>query len=356
MFSKQFRMMNVLILLLGLVAYQAALAARPVKVNAANPSEAEQGTSGLVVTISGSGFDTTPGAVTEVSFLLPCATEPCSDTGGVEVAVFSVTSSSEILATIAVADDAVVDYRDIQIRMTRGRGGKGTTLFNVREKATGGPVYITCSDEYFDGVTGICTDVNGGECDLVVGNTPRIKQMTEDCITRATIVLPDEGALNTDGNVANAQENRTLTAAGPFAGDAVITNGGHSATVRGLNIVVGADVTTAVDCDGNTAGDLATGIRFVLDQDTPEPDRPSGSLLYVNAVNISTDSGPLCDAIEVARRDTYQNFFDDWKIYVTGNTIQPFSYQRAGIRFEGFKQQQDINPLSVDNNVVGAPD
>jgi len=131
MLNRQHTLINLLILFVGLAVCQSALGGKPVKVNSANPPEAEQNTSGLAVTISGSGFDTSPGAVTAVNFLLPCATESCSDSGGVAVTGFSVSSSSEIVATINVAPEAAVEYRDIEVQMTRGRGGKGTTLFKV---------------------------------------------------------------------------------------------------------------------------------------------------------------------------------------------------------------------------------
>ena len=67
---------KVLIPLLGLAACHAALAAKPVKVQSADPAESWQNTT-ETVTIRGSGFDTKPDAVTAINFLLPCTTDPC---------------------------------------------------------------------------------------------------------------------------------------------------------------------------------------------------------------------------------------------------------------------------------------
>ncbi|MDH3941926.1 MAG: hypothetical protein OET46_13120, partial [Xanthomonadales bacterium] len=46
---------------------------------------------------------------------------------------------------------------------------------------------------------------------------------------------------------------------------------------------------------------------------------------------------------------------NDWKISVEGNDISSGSYTRTGIRFEGFKQQQEINPPRVNDNFIGSP-
>ena len=363
MFDRQHTLINALILLVGLAAWQAALAGKPgtdtFSVISAYPADADQGVTDYGVTISGSGFEA--GNVESVRFLLPCSRKTCTETGGVDVTYIDNETSTdkEIKVRINVADTAVVDFRDIEVRMKSGRGGKGTTLFSVKEKTTGSTVYTTCEAEYFGGKPGetpiFCTDVNGGDCDLVVGNPDRIKVMTEDCITHATIVLPYHGAIWSDGLPG---EYRTLTAVVPFVGDSVIANSGNDANVRYLNLVVGSGVATAVDCDSNPEGYLATGIRFVLDGDTPAPVPVSGAYILVNEVNISTLGDPLCEAIVVARDGTYDpdgDYPDDWKVYVTANTIQESSYARTGIRLEGFRQQTDINPPTVDRNFVGAP-
>ena len=356
---------NVGILILLLAACNIALAAPPVKIESATPAEAEQGTS-LSVEIEGSGFDTEDGAVTAVRFLLPDCTEEnrsLCPTGDVIVDHYSVPDRKKIIATIRVLDSAEVAFRDIEVQMTRGRGGKGTTLFSVKEKNTGGPEFTTCTDAYFGGTSGICMDMNGDECDLRIGNPERIKLMTEDCWTTETIWLPNTGALNSDANIESPADYKTLTAvpdsvSNDFTGTSVIVNAGHRAAVRALNIEIADGVTT-----GCGTG-LESAISFVLDghliTDQPDADDPNrASTLYVNAVHVTTAGGPLCEPIVVARKPIYtsetEGTTNDWKIYVSGNHISPGSYSRTGIRFEGFKQQQDINPPRVDANVIGSP-
>ncbi len=347
-------------LLLILAASQVAMAAPPVRVESATPSEAEQQTTGLEITIGGSGFDTAPGAVTSVRFLLPCEAEPCTDTGGVDVTTFTVPSKKKIIATIDVGEFAIVDFRDIEVQMTRGRGGKGTTLFSVRQKNTGGPQTTTCTEAYFPGRPGICTDMGGNDCVLGIGNPERIKLMTEDCKTKETIVLPNGGSLVSNANIESPADYKTLTAALGFTGTTVIANAGHRATVRALNITIENGVAT-----GCGAG-IESAIRFVLDgagiTELPDPDDPNrASLLYVNNVYLTTVAGaPLCEPIVMARKQAYTDdtggATNDWRIYASGNHVPTGSYSRTGIRFEGFKQQEDINPPSVDANVIGAPD
>jgi hypothetical protein len=97
-----------------------------VLVTAADPSSATQGTTSLDVTISGSGFDSTA----QVQFLVT-GTE---NYGGIVVKKVSVRSSKRLVATIDVADTAVVDRFDIAVTLSGDRKGKGTTLFAVLRK------------------------------------------------------------------------------------------------------------------------------------------------------------------------------------------------------------------------------
>lgn len=360
MTNTQSRLTRNTILILLLATCHAVMAAPPVKVESADPPEAEQATFGLQVRIGGSGFDTEPGAVTAVRFVLPgCVEQDRSlcPTGGVAATVIDVPNRKTIVAVVDVDDLAIVAERDIEVSMTRGRGGKGTTLFRVREKNTGGPEFTTCTAEFFPGRPGICKDLGGNECDLRLGNPERIKLMTEDCITYETIVLDATEALHSDGNIEDPASYFTMTAMGPFIGNAVLENAGHRATVRGVNIVID-DTVGLVGC-GEL--DIQNAVRFVLDENTvaPDPiDENRASILYVNAVDISTPlTKPLCEAIVVARAQDYFAFDEtnDWKTYISGNNVRPSSYIKTGIRFQGIKQQQDINPVRIDNNVVGAP-
>ena len=117
-----------LLVLITLLAAQFALA-QPVEVISADPPEAVQGTVNLDVTIQGSGFDSS-------------ATVHFFKTGTVNPAGITVNSSrtrgqKKIIANIDVATDADVDDFDIEVRLSGGRGGKGTTLFRVLQN-TGG--------------------------------------------------------------------------------------------------------------------------------------------------------------------------------------------------------------------------
>ena len=122
-------------LVLTLAALPAARA-QSVQVDSANPSSAEQGTVDLEVEISGSGFDNSA----TVDFFVTGTTNP----GGIQVKNVKTRGSKKIIATIDVADGATVDDFDIEVRLSSGRKGKGTTLFSVQAKPTGKP-----ADEYY---------------------------------------------------------------------------------------------------------------------------------------------------------------------------------------------------------------
>jgi hypothetical protein len=111
-----------LILVLAPVGYAHA----QVKVTSANPAETLQGTVSLDVTISGSGFDSPATA----RFLV-------TDTGGITVKKVVFKGSKQLVATIDVADAAAVNKFDIEVTLSSGRKGKGTTLFTVQAKTTG---------------------------------------------------------------------------------------------------------------------------------------------------------------------------------------------------------------------------
>jgi hypothetical protein len=113
-----------------------------VKVTAATPSSTYQGTVSLDVTVDGSGFDSTA----QAAFFVSGTTDP----GGVTVRKTVFKSSKQVVATIDVADTAVVANFDIQIKLDSGRKGKGTTLFAVQKKvvavdpcSSASPDYIT---------------------------------------------------------------------------------------------------------------------------------------------------------------------------------------------------------------------
>jgi hypothetical protein len=115
--------------------YLTALAIAPfgvshaqVKVTAATPSSTVQGTVSLDVVVSGSGFDST----STTQFFVAGTTNP----GGITVKKTTFRNSREVVATIDVADQAVIASFDIQVTLSSGRKGKGTTLFTVQSKTS----------------------------------------------------------------------------------------------------------------------------------------------------------------------------------------------------------------------------
>jgi len=117
------------LLALGLAPIGAAFA--QVKVTAANPSSAYQGTVSLDVIVSGSGFDRTAKA----QYFVTGTTNP----GGITVRNVVFHNSSELVTTIDVTSTAVLANFDIQVTLDSGRKGKGTTLFAVKAKPNDPP-------------------------------------------------------------------------------------------------------------------------------------------------------------------------------------------------------------------------
>lgn len=119
---------SILLALLLLAAFTAS--AQDITVTSADPAETEQGTLSLVVKIAGSNF----GKDSKVDFLVSGTTDP----GGITVKSVKYRNPKSLEATIDVAPDAQTRNRfDIRVQ-SGGRTGKGTELFKVLEKVTGG--------------------------------------------------------------------------------------------------------------------------------------------------------------------------------------------------------------------------
>ena len=108
-----------------------AMAQAQVTVTSADPSSAVQGTISLDVTVNGNGFDSTA----QVKFLVTGTADP----GGITVKKVAVKGSKRLVATVDVADTAAVNKFDIEVALSNGRKGKGTTLFSVQAKVATGP-------------------------------------------------------------------------------------------------------------------------------------------------------------------------------------------------------------------------
>ena len=120
------KLASALLALVILVLAPAGVTWAQVKVTAADPASTTQGTVSLDVTITGSGFDSAAKAKFFVS--------GTNDTGGITVQKTVVKGSKQLIATIDVADMAVVSKFDIEVTLSSGRKGKGTTLFAVQAK------------------------------------------------------------------------------------------------------------------------------------------------------------------------------------------------------------------------------
>jgi len=122
----KFGVVSLSLFILGLAPIGAAVA--QVRVTAATPPSASQGTIALDVVVNGNGFDRTA----QVDYFVTGTTNP----GGITVRKVVFRSSKELVTTIDVAETAVLNYFDIHVTLQSGRKGKGTTLFSVTAKPT----------------------------------------------------------------------------------------------------------------------------------------------------------------------------------------------------------------------------
>jgi len=119
-----------LVLAAGLLLPALPAAAQTITVTSAVPDITDQGTVDLVVTIGGDGF--AKGA--KATFYVTGTTNP----GGITVKSTKYKNPKTLEATIDVAPDAQTELKfDIQVQ-SGSRTGKGTELFSVRVKETGG--------------------------------------------------------------------------------------------------------------------------------------------------------------------------------------------------------------------------
>jgi uncharacterized delta-60 repeat protein len=138
-----------------------------ISVTAADPPTGEQGTLNLSVIIKGKGFKN--GA--KANWYKTGTTDP----SGVNVKSTQYVSSTQLVATIDIADTAALAAFDIQVANTDGRTGKGTELFSVTAKKIDpctlpDPVVTPSSRiSYFPGLTGYLDGNFGGGAGRVIG-------------------------------------------------------------------------------------------------------------------------------------------------------------------------------------------
>jgi hypothetical protein len=151
------------LLVLALAPLGAAIA--QIKVTAATPSSAVQGTISLDVVVSGSGFDHSA----KVKYFVSGTTNP----GGITVKNVVFRNSKELVTTIDVADTADLASFDIVVTLDSGRKGKGTTLFSVKPKPAGpsaAPAYPPA--RHYQGFTSNGGDATATSRLYMFGGTP----------------------------------------------------------------------------------------------------------------------------------------------------------------------------------------
>lgn len=118
-------MTRIVLVLIAMLTAAAPAWAQKINVKSATPSSGSQGTLSLDVVVAGSGF----GAGAKVEFLLTGSENP----GGIVVRNTRFVSSSQLVATIDIAETASISSFDVRVSL-KGRSGKGTDLFRVVEK------------------------------------------------------------------------------------------------------------------------------------------------------------------------------------------------------------------------------
>ena len=160
------RSLLVALLLAGLLL-AAPAGAQTITVTSAVPEMADQGTLGLVVAVSGGGFD----KGSKVAFFVTGTTNP----GGITVKSVKYKNPKALEATIDVAPDAQTTLK-FDIQVTSGsRTGKGTELFKVNVKVTGGdltPPGIVTDLQAVEGQVGFNTAFSVGPLLRMTGTTP----------------------------------------------------------------------------------------------------------------------------------------------------------------------------------------
>jgi hypothetical protein len=113
------------LIMVALLAAPVPALAQKIAVKAATPSSGAQGSVGLEVVIAGNGFG--PGA--QARFVVSGTDSP----DGINVRSTRFVSSSQLIATIDIAEAASLASFDIKVTLS-GRTGKGTDLFQVVQK------------------------------------------------------------------------------------------------------------------------------------------------------------------------------------------------------------------------------
>jgi hypothetical protein len=361
--SSRIVLISIALFLLGASVPETVLAkGKPIKIETANPNQAEQGQDDFV-TLTGGNFPVLPYRA-KVTFIYNASGE----SGGVVVpngGLTSTISADSLVVEINVEDSALLGEYDIKVEEVlvdgalSGRKGKGTTLFTVKEKAGGNQNIVNCD---IFAPRGTCT------CKFDLDEDLLIYKMQEDCFTSETLYMGEAriGGNSVTGSVMLTARNCAVTEAdadhpvndchdfeGNFKGSSVVSNirdgsvAGNSAGVWDLDIRFETGVKRGCGEVINSA------ISFVLDEST-RPRDDMNSFLQIGKVSVVSD-WPLCTAIEIIREPGYLTTLKDWKVRVEESSISNGSYVESGIRLLGMQPQQDINPPLVWGNTIEGP-
>jgi len=350
--SRQTLLISLVLLTLGMSGVPAAVAkGPPIKVTEAIPAEATQGDPTLPVTLKGGPFDGTA----TVTFIVSATGVPDPEKMHTKNIVFH-TDTGDLEFDLDVAEDANPGDYDIEVELMSGRKGKGTSLFRVQARQNPNQNLVDCSEF---APNGTCTCIFDKDEDL------RIFHMEEDCETAETLWL-NHARIHSGGSTPS-EEWPTLTAVaevdengkGIFHGSTVIANVDDAVGVRYLNIRFDKNVSRG--CAEN--GDIQSALSFVLDEGTfDNPETASGLHVWDLTIDTHDEAGndPLCTAIEVVREQGFNdpeatgNGNKEGQVFVTNVAIADGSYERIGIRYEGFQPLGSINPPLVNGNIIGA--
>lgn len=349
---------NIFLLTLGLALLNTA-AAQEMKIDSANPPDAEQGASNKPVDIIGSGFD---GTVIDVRFILHCNKKNCPDTGDIVVNDFVVDSETLIKTDISVLLEAPIADYDITVTSSRGRGGKGTTYkgvnkFSVKTRPNQNIVSCdvfapngTCTCQFGGGDGGIHTMLGDCETSETLWTGTGHHQIwgpsqTNPGTLRVVNCDPSKHTTNPlDPYICNEAE---------FKGSSVISNTDHRAGVK--NVIIEFDDAVSRGCAPED--DIESAVSFRLHGGITVPPTGNSFIQIVESV-IDSHMDPLCTAVEIVREPAYTSNHPegkDWKVKVVSVDIADDSYVTTGVRYEGIKPQHSLNPPIVFGNTIGFP-
>lgn len=191
----------ILMLLLGAYGGAQDLLAQAIEVNQAIPDNAPQDTVNLNVQIKGKGFKKGAQARWFIS--------GTNDPGGVRVNSTVFVNSTELVANIDVAADAVITQFDIVVALSDGRTGKGIRLFSVTAKGSGTescvaptPVLAAPAPDCYLTAAG-CLDVSFGSFGLVVTNTSGSEPVETDSDIANAVAIQADGKIVAAGRGLN---------------------------------------------------------------------------------------------------------------------------------------------------------